>query len=462
MYMKKNFLYVVAFIIISTFVWTSIYLSNVLPIISGFGAKTLCSCVMVGARNYNDVIKNELGAFPFSIGKFNFDNADSSASGNVLGLFKRKAIFRKGFGCTLLSEVEEAELRREKFPDIELKLDASSDMQWPAGEIVNIKFPSEVDSVKLTGIVDSAFFEKGQKLRRIRAIIVVYDGHIIAERYGDGFDSASKQAGWSMSKSILNAMFGTLVKKGQINVSDVTHLGSWENDKRSSITIRNLLQQSSGLAWDETYSGPSDVTNMLFREYDMSQFASEAKLVDNPGEVFHYSSGNANILSKVIKMKIPTESYLKLPYESLFHKIGMKSALMETDGSGTYVASSHTFATARDWARFGLLYCNKGNWFGNQLFPENWVSFTTTPAKGARIGEYGAMFWLNRGNAKNVKQQKGFFPTVPNDMFWAEGYEGQRLFIIPSKQLVVVKLALTRGNQLNENVFLSDLVSCIR
>ena len=134
----------------------------------------------------------------------------------------------------------------------------------------------------------------------------------------------------------------------------------------------------------------------------------------------------------------------------------MFNTTIEPDAGGTFVGSSYSFATARDWARFGLLYLNKGSFNGEQILPEDWVEYTVTPAPAAEMGEYGAQFWLNAGAPDNKSHR--IYPDVPTDLFWADGYEGQNVFILPSKKLVVVKLILSKGDYLYDNLFLSELI----
>jgi CubicO group peptidase (beta-lactamase class C family) len=198
---------------------------------------------------------------------------------------------------------------------------------------------------------------------------------------------------------------------------------------------------------------------MLFRKRDAGIFASHAPLVKQPDTDFYYSSGTTNILSWIIRKSIGDSAYHSFPYNNLFYKTGMNSMVLEPDAGGTFVGSSFAYATARDWARFGLLYLNDGMWDSERILPEGWVEYTSTPAKSAEMGEYGAQFWLNAGAPEHP--EKRMFPDVPADLFWADGYEGQNVFILPSKNLVVVKLSLSSGNYLDDNKFLADIISAL-
>jgi CubicO group peptidase (beta-lactamase class C family) len=210
------------------------------------------------------------------------------------------------------------------------------------------------------------------------------------------------------------------------------------------------------LDFEENYSKPSEVTNMLFKEGDMAAFTAKLPLKHQPGTVFNYSSGNSNILSRIIRHTVGEKNYAAFPYQSLFHKLGMRSMLLEPDASGTFIGSSYSYATARDFARFGLLYLNNGIWNGQQILPTDWVQETVQPSVAATQKQYGYQFWLNGLDEKNPAQR--LFPDVPADMFYASGYGGQNIFIIPSKKLIVVRTGLRK---IDVNKFLHELIQSI-
>jgi CubicO group peptidase (beta-lactamase class C family) len=199
---------------------------------------------------------------------------------------------------------------------------------------------------------------------------------------------------------------------------------------------------------------------MLFKKKDMGIYAADVGVAHKPGEFFYYSSGTTNIISRVVRNTLGDEQYYRFPYEELFYKIGMFNTTIEADAGGTFVGSSYSFGPARDWARFGLLYLNDGVWNGERILPEGWVKYTTTPAKGADKGQYGAQFWLNAGAKDNPNNR--YYPDAPTDLFWADGFEGQNVFVIPSKKLVIVKLGLSQGDYMDDNVFLREIVSAIK
>ena len=252
-----------------------------------------------------------------------------------------------------------------------------------------------------------------------------------------------------MTKSIVSTVFGVLQYQGKVNVQDKAPIASWQNDARKEITIHNLLQMNSGLEWDENYDEISDATKMLFLDRDMSKMQEYKSLVGKPNESWDYSSGTTNLLSGVLRNLFEThQDYLDFWYSGLIDKIGMSSMVLEADLSGNYVGSSYAWATARDWGKFGLLYLHRGNWNGEQLFAEEWVDYVTTPTPGSN-GLYGAHFWLNRGSQ---------LKDVPKNMYFADGYQGQRVYVLQDQDLVVVRFGLY---WFEENEFLKGLLESI-
>lgn len=435
------------------------YASQAFPIITGYGAKNLCSCAYVSGRSEQSVLDNELSAFPLSIGTFELHPEDSSATATVFGFAKHKAVYRKGLGCTLINEVSEEELRNQKF-NLAKPLPNQDSIAWPMGNLVRDTVITGIDYKLLNKTVEDAFAEPGEtKNRRTRAIIVIYDGQIIAEKYADGFDKNTRQLGWSMAKSVTNSLIGILVRDGKLSLNDAAPFEEWKADKRSAITIHNLMQMSSGLQWEENYSKPSDATNMLFKSKDAGLLASHSPYESEPGKVFEYSSGTSNMLAWIIRHTVGDSAYYSFASERLFKKTGMHSMILEPDAGGTYVGSSYAFATPRDWGRFGLLFLNDGMFNGERILPEGWSEYSSTPCEGAPMGEYGAQFWLNAGSKTDVV--KRVYPDVPPDLYWADGYEGQNVFILPSKDLVVVKLSQSSGNYLDDNQFLANIIKAL-
>jgi CubicO group peptidase (beta-lactamase class C family) len=214
-----------------------------------------------------------------------------------------------------------------------------------------------------------------------------------------------------------------------------------EGDQRRAISLDDLLRMSSGLAFDESYDDPlSDVTEMLFVAGNKVKFAADKPLVHPPGTHWQYSSGTSMIVSGILRNSFASEQdYLNYPRERLFGPLGMRSALIEPDASGTFVGSSLLYASARDYARLGLLYLEDGVWRENRLLPEGWLAYTLTSTKGAPDASYGAHMWLKLPLSEGHGE-----PPMPDDGFYFLGHDEQIIAVIPSRDLVIVRLGLTR------------------
>jgi CubicO group peptidase (beta-lactamase class C family) len=261
-----------------------------------------------------------------------------------------------------------------------------------------------------------------------------------------------------MAKSVTGALIGILTKQGKLNPVQSAPVSEWQRTKdgREQITIENLLQQTSGLNFKEDYSSYSSATNMLFNKGDMAGYAQSLPLKLKAGTKFYYSSGNSNILSGIVRGAVGDENYHSFPYKQLFHKLGMYHTLMEPDASGTFVGSSYIWASARDYAKFAMLYLNDGVWNGERILPEGWVKKSITAPAVNALRNYGYQFWLNGSSETNSSQKE--FPQMPADFFYADGYGGQRIYIVPSLQLIAVRLGL---NKFDEQGFLSLLMDAI-
>src|SRR6186997_496059 len=453
--LKRTFLSILLLLLIA-FGWLSF---TVFPAVSGYGSKNLCSAVYLQHRDPADVIREDLEGFPLSLGTFTVNGKDSSVTGSVWGLAKRKTIYRKGIGCTIINDLTEEELRKQQFV-LPAKPSINSDsIAWPYGDKLPETIPVNINKEKLEAAVNNVMNETTADGKTVysRAVLVIYDGNIVAEKYAPGFDKSTVMLGWSMSKSFTSAMIGILVKENKLSVDEPAPVAEWANTKKQKITLKHLLQQTTGIDFTEIYTRPSSVTKMLFSKGDMAAYAESLALKHEPGTVFNYSGGNSNILSKIIRQTVGEKDYAAFPFNELFYKINGYSFLMEPDASGTYIGSSYSYATARDFARFGLLYYNDGVWNGEQILPTNWVKESIQPSVADKLNHYGYQFWLNGYDQKDPT--KHWFPDIPSDMFFADGYGGQDVYIIPSEKLVVVRLGL---HVINENKFLKEVIEAIK
>lgn len=448
---KAVFLWPVIVMLLAVIIYGVVYINSLMPIITGYPAKYLCSAVFISNRDQAEVEALDLN---FSFIKYvtnKVNHQDSSVTSSFLW-GKSKAIFREGFGSTLLRGTDETTLRRVKFPNIVSPYSADM-VAWPLGNLM----PDTVvhaDTLALKRITQKLMQEKGYNGNAF-AFMVVYKGIPVVEAYQPQFNSKTKFQSWSMAKSITNALVGVMIKEGRMDIMQPVNLPEWQNDDRKQITLKDLMQMQSGLKWNEDYGARSDVTLMLYNEPDFAHYTFTRPLEYPIGKKWLYSSGSTNIISFLIRKAINNDAnYYTFAKTHLFDKVGMRSALFEVDASGTQVGSSYLYATARDYARFGLLYLQDGMFNGQRILPEGWVKYTTTAASDSK-GDYGALFWLN---------QAKYYPSAPPDMFSCSGHEGQHIFIIPSKEMVVVVLGYSPkpDRVMDFNALLSDLLKAIK
>jgi CubicO group peptidase (beta-lactamase class C family) len=267
-----------------------------------------------------------------------------------------------------------------------------------------------------------------------------------------------------MAKAVMSALVGILVGEKRLSIDGENLLPQWSGpgDPRAKITLDDLLRMRSGLAFAEVYSDPlSDVTRMLFAAGAAADFAAAKTLRATPGATWAYASGTTNIISRVVRNVFARqEDYLAFPRRALFEPAGMSSALIEPDAAGDLVGSSFMYATARDWARFGLLYAQDGVLGGRRILPEGWVKYSRTPTPQSRDGCYGAHWWLRLSREFGGETEAA--RRIPADAFHALGHEGQVVTVIPSLGLVVVRLGLSvYVNAWDHAAFLAELLGAL-
>ncbi len=263
------------------------------------------------------------------------------------------------------------------------------------------------------------------------------DGRLVAERYADGFDATTPQLGWSMSKSATDLMVGILVEQGVVSLDD-DHLRPEWTDERADITVEQLLRMTSGLEWDETYDLGTPITRMLYLEEDMGGYVARQPLAHEPGTVQQYSSGSTTVLCSILTER--TGLGADLPRQVLLGPLGLSSAVFEPDATGTPVCSSYLWASPRDWAALGQFALQNGEWNGEQLLPEDWMqrSLTVTDVEETDDPGYGMGWRVNVLPDGSLR-----WPGLPEDTFYASGHDGQRIIVVPSEGLVVVRLGFT-------------------
>lgn len=322
-----------------------------------------------------------------------------------------------------------------------------------------------IDEAKFSALIDKVFAAQYST----DGFLVVRKGCLVFERYARGYTAQRRHVGWSVSKSVTSALIGIAEGRAIINREDSIkkYLPYFEKPRQDQIQIKHLLNMASGLDWLESYSNiiASDAIHMLYTKgfRDIPRYVAEKDVVVEPGTLFHYSSGNTNTLMAILRMRMSADDYEAFPWQALFDPLGIKSAVWERDLAGNFIGATALFATARDYARFGLLYMNRGLWGGQQVVPEAWVAASRVlpePKGPGSRSNYSYGWWLNRPIPE--KNMPVPWAGVPEDAFAARGFQGQSVIIVPSLDLVVIRTATDEEELLAIDEFLGPLVAAIK
>ncbi|WP_224240669.1 serine hydrolase domain-containing protein [Hyalangium gracile] len=350
--------------------------------------------------------------------------------------------------------------------------DAWPTRDWPRGAL-----PAGREQA-LKAFEDYAFTLEGKDEDRdgVRTdgVVIIHRGRLVYERYARGFKAEQRHLGWSMSKSVTNALTALAVAHGALSLDDsiCKHVKA-TNQAACAITVRHLLEFGSGLDWKEGYENDSlqtsSVLAMLYGEgrRDMVAFITSHALRDTPGTSWEYSSGDSTLLAGVVGAAMKPRFGDGWEWKLLLEPVGARSAVLERDGQGVLVGSSLMHATPRDWAKLGFFFLNDGCWEGQRLLPEGWMAASVAvsePLKQKRVdwdaGDVtGRKFWLNR--PVPGFQDERPWPDVPEDAYAMRGHWGQSVTIIPSMDLVVVRMADDRKKAFSLNTFLKHAIPLV-
>lgn len=443
----KWFGVILAAVLAGAVLWLAVAPPAMIRVATNYAAKIVCSNVFIAGRDADEVMAVDLQAPGHPVFKFISVDIDRSraqprVTATLLGLFGAgHAIWRgEGLGCSSAPAGNLA--ARADAPVVDMPVPGQGHGLWPEGEQVE-----QSQDPAIAAILDDA----GLAGPGMRAIVAVHKGRIIGERYGEGIGPQTPLLGWSMTKTVTAAIIGALVKEGRLSLHQTGLLDGWAGDARNNISLTSLLEMSSGLAWNEGYGDVSDVTRMLYLEPDMAAFAASKPHDPENGNpdgdgLFNYSSGTSVLLSDIWMRAV--EEPVSYPWRALFGPLGMTSATFEMDAAGTFVGSSYLYATARDWARFGQLLLQRGAWNGRSLLPAGYVDWMVEPAPASMAAgggySYGRHVWLvgPRGDVPRGQDPQAAF-DLPEDTYWLRGHDGQTVAVIPSRDLVVVRMGLT-------------------
>jgi CubicO group peptidase (beta-lactamase class C family) len=314
----------------------------------------------------------------------------------------------------------------------------------------NDPLPPEIDQKRLQSALEIAF----EYPSRVSALVVVYKGRLVAEQYAPWASKDTRLENWSMGKSLTATLIGRLMHDGHFNLDDRAPLPEWDkkDDPRRQIRIRDLMRMSSGLNFTlhEVLETTADGNSIIKSGYpdhfyiysgaiDAFRYVVTRSLQYKPNTIGRYRNTDPLTLGYIVKRTVESlgQNYLKYPQRALFDEIGIRDLVLETDPYGNFLSSGYELGKARDWARLGLLYLQDGVWQGKRLLPDGFVDFVRTPAPAWNneegdegISRYGGLWWLNTTGVWDA----------PSDSFYASGAGGQTTLVIPSRDLVIVRL----------------------
>ena len=415
---------------------------DVPKVATGFVANILCSETFVSGMDPERIFSETTAAMPGTglikwALDYHVDRTRREVSVTLLGLGRSHAVYRQGFGCYLDHGTTAANLSLP--PEGRPVPPSLPEIAGPA-----IVAPQ---SSQLAAALDRAFAEPAQPpFRHTRAIVVMKDGRIVAERYADGIGIDTPLLGFSATKSVISALIGILVRKGVLALDQPAPVATWQNpgDPRRAITVDQLLRHTAGLALGSSLqaslaSALESVNRMKFMEPDMAAYAESFELETPPGSAWNYNDGNTIILAHLIRNAVGGRAadLMRFARQELLGPLGVRNVTLEFDASGNAEGSSQMLASARDWARFGMLYLNDGMAGEKRILPEGWVKYSASPTPNAWVG-YGAGFWTDLGDSSGANYRVGH--GMPRDAFFAKGTIGQYVVIVPSERLVIVRL----------------------
>ncbi len=415
-------------------------------------AKYLCSGIFVAGREQADVIENDMRPTGLLAGlgedlAIDVDRARRRVTVAAPGGATRSAVYHDGQGCTIVPAGNDDAF----FVPVPIlpALPNPGATPWPMGDLLDAApSPPGIDRRALDAALDRAMDDAVWPVPpRTRGLVVVHCGRIVGERYAPGFDRHVRQICWSMGKSITAALIGILIHHGHVHLDDFAPIAEWKglDDPRRMIRLRHLLNMSSGLLFrrcgdgdPEEYTGTAldDHTYIYDGAIDVFAHSIARPLEFVPGTFWRYRNGDPLTLGAIVRRTVEArgEGYLAFPQRALFDKIGIREMALEPDPWGNFIMTGYEWGTPRDWARFGLLHLRDGVWEGERILPIGWTRFVSTPAPADPSKSYGGQFWLNAG---------GRWPDVPGDAYWAGGAWGQYAIIIPSREMVIVRMGQT-------------------
>ncbi len=436
------------------------YLRDVQLIASGYVSQTLCTNVLMLGRDQAEVERYDLSAAQNRITS-SVVHADRVVTTARIGPVSNTStsVFRPGLACSNTGGLAVEEVLAIGIKDAV----AQGFVQTDSGNFLTGESPSFLSAKAKTAVrqvVDQAFLESTDDIyqrKNTRAVLVHHKGQLLAERYAEGFDHTSALRGMSMTKSATSALVGILVGKGKLDIESPAPVTSWPDEPGyKEITSDNLLKMTAGFDYNEAYeTDPRNLlSTMLMTQADMPAFAAKTPLLGQTGEFWDYQTVHSVLLQEVIRNAIDDDqAYFQFPQKELFDKLGMNNSFFQADAKGTFTGGAFMYASGRDWLRLGLLYLNDGVHVApdgkrERILPEGWVEYSVTPSKPSlQKRAYGAQIWLNAAGPERL------FPKLPEDAYAFQGHYGQYVVVVPSLDLVIVRLGMTFYGEDGEQSF---------
>lgn len=434
-------------------------LGRVLQVASGLVSHTLCSAVFVCGLEPHQIFRESMrprrgmSLIAWAL-RYRIDYVRREVRTTVAGCCASRAVYRDGLGCVLVwgapagAATEPMATALVHAPTPLTPLPSRAVPGLVSAQLQQALAPVSIPvSRRLQQALDGAFAEPdGPPYRHTKAVVVLHEGRLLAERYAPGYSADTPLLGYSVTKSVFSALVAILVREGRLALEEPAPVAAWARagDPRRAITVEHLLRMASGLDFIETDSGFDPVTRMLFCERDMAGYAASQPLLAPPGTRWGYSSCSTVLLAQVLRDRLGgrAEDIICFARRELFEPLGMQRVTLEFDATGTPVGSTYMYAPARGWARFGQLYLDDGLAAERRILPEGWVRYSTTPTLDSG---YGAGFWLCSVPGNMPEGIPWGLPGVPADTFLGRGFLGQYLVIVPSRRLVVARFGCANG-----------------
>ncbi|MBY8608729.1 MAG: serine hydrolase [Burkholderia sp.] len=431
-----------------------------LPAATGYASHYLCVRVLAGGDgNARAVFAREVKPINplFNFVTYRIDRARQTVEAAGLGvLHATVALYRPGLGCTI-APADALDALRVQGSGLALPpVAADADNVDTAGEAAPSDAPPALRSVLERAVAEPS----PGSLRNTLAVVVRQDGKLVGERYAPGVTADTPLLGWSMTKTVTALLAGVLARDGKLTLAQDRLLDDWASpgDPRQAIQLRNLLQWTSGLDYQEGYLPGSDTTKMLYQSTDMARFVASRPLKVAPGREVDYQSGGSVLVAKIVARAVSPQPLDIVPFARarLFEPLGIRTAMMEPDASGTLVGGSYMLASARDWSKLGQLILQQGVWHGTRIVDPDWVRFMATPQAARHDGRLGAHLWLNAGVGSARR-----FPSLPADVTMMDGFNHQLVVIVPSCRAVITRLGATVDRSWDTERFVADVMASL-